>query len=202
MKKMSIFAMLLAAVLVTSYSVSGTYAKYTSTYTATDATRVAKWAFSFKGNDTATQEFTFDLFNTVNDSTGSEETDILTSNGTIIAPGTQGSFKIGLTNDSEVNAKYAIDFTMSETANIPVEFSIGALDQEGNQIWVSDINDLDITDTNIEMINKNGAEATHTIQWRWVFEVDENGNTVDTTLGTAGTDTITVTAKVTATQVD
>jgi len=134
--------------------------------------------------------------------TTQEETDILTSNGTIIAPGTQGSFKIGLTNDSEVNAKYAIDFTMSETANIPVEFSIGALDQEGNQIWVSDINDLDITDTNIEMINKNGAEATHTIQWRWVFEVDENGNTVDTTLGTAGTDTITVTAKVTATQVD
>lgn len=199
MKKMSMFALLLAAVLVTSYSVSGTYAKYTSTYTATDEARVAKWAFSFKGNDTATQQFTFNLFNTVKDTTGSEETDILASDGTIIAPGTQGSFKIGLTNDSEVNAKYAIDFSMDETADIPVEFSTGAVDEDNNQIWVSDINDLDITDTNIEMINKNGAEATHTIYWRWTFD---GNDATDTDLGSVGTDTIEVTAVITATQID
>ena len=48
----------------------------------------------------------------------------------------------------------------------------------------------------------NAAEATHTVYWRWVYEVNEAGNTADTTLGEAGTDTIKVTAKITATQID
>lgn len=194
MKKLSMFALLLAAVLVTSYSVSGTYAKYTSTFTNTDTARVAKWAFSFKGNDQTVQAFTFDLFNTVNDTDSTQtETDILNNNGSIIAPGTEGSFKIGLKNDSEVNAKYAIDFSMTETADIPVEFSLDG------QTWESDINELDITDKNINM---NAAEATHTVYWRWVYEVNEAGNTTDTNLGLKGTDTIKVTATITATQID
>lgn len=194
MKKLSMFALLLAAVLVTSYSVSGTYAKYTSQFTNTDTARVANWAFSFKGNDQAVQSFTFDLFNTVKDSNGTDtETDILNSNGSIIAPGTQGSFKIGLKNDSEVNAKYAVDFSMTETADIPVEFSLDG------QTWKTDINELDIADTNINM---NAAEATHTVYWKWAFEVNEAGNTADTNLGLKGTDTIKVTATITATQID
>lgn len=200
MKKMSMFALLLALVLVTSYSVSGTYAKYTSTFTGTtDSARVAKWAFEI--NDTAvTNSFTFDLFNTVNDTDGSQETDVkVGTNETIIAPGTQGSFQIKLANKSEVNAKYSVDYTVTRTANIPVEFSIDGTN------WTTDL--ADVTDVAIGM---NGSESTINIQWRWAFEGTASSNftttqtdATDTTLGSKATaDTITVQAVITATQVD
>ena len=202
MKKMSMFALLLALVLVTSYSVSGTYAKYTSTFTGnTDTARVAKWAFEI--NDTAvTNSFTFDLFNTVNDTDGNAETDVKVGNGeTIIAPGTQGSFKIKLANKSEVNAKYSVDYTVTNTANIPVEFSIDGTN------WTTDLADVAATDI---AMNGNGSEATINIQWRWTFDTANRGTALstttdatDTALGSKVTaDTITVQAVITATQVD
>ena len=207
MKKMSMFALLLAAVLVTSYSVSGTYAKYTSTFTGSDTARVAKWAFTINGDDTimTTNTFTFDLFNTVMDSNGTDaEGNIELTDGTIIAPGTQGSFQIVLANDSEVDAQYTIDYTETKTANIPVEYSLDGTD------WTADINDLDATATDINM---NGGVATINVYWRWVFEVADDAatttdnettirNEADTVLGTTGTDTVKVEAKITATQVD
>ena len=66
MKKMSIFALLLAAVVATSYSVSGTYAKYTTTFQSnTDSARVAQWAFKVEEGTVETKTFEFDLFNTI-----------------------------------------------------------------------------------------------------------------------------------------
>lgn len=204
MKKMSMFALLLAAVLVTSYSVSGTYAKYTSTYTASDSARVAKWQFSVNDKNMTEEEFVFDLFNTIKDEDGSVEGNIGAANGTdtIIAPGTKGSFEIKIANGSEVDAKYGITFSMTESANIPVEFSLD------NATWSEEISALNIADattdeqtgeTVVNQINRNGAEATHTVYWRWVF----NGNdSTDTDLGLVGTDTIEVTATITATQIN
>lgn len=194
MKKMSIFAMLLAAVVVTSYSVSGTYAKYTSTFTGADTARVAKWAFTVNDTDmtTANNQFTFDLFATVIDANVKEGTDA----EAIIAPGTQGSFKIGLANASDVNAKYSIDYTVAKTDDIPVQFTT-TVDGEGNPDWSVASYDLtDVAETNISI---NG-EAEHTVYWRWVFESGNDGD--DTALGVTGDDTITVTASINAVQVD
>lgn len=199
MKKMSIFALLLAAVLVTSYSVSGTYAKYTSTFEGTtDSARVAQWAFAIN-EDAVTNSFTFDLFNTVNDTDGNAEADVkVGTNETIIAPGTQGSFEIKLANNSEVNAKYTVDYTVTNTANIPVEFSIDGT------TWTTDLADVVATE-----INKDGGQATINIQWRWAFEGTNSTNyttsqtdATDTTLGSKGTDTISVKADITVTQAD
>jgi len=192
MKKMSIFALLLAAVLVTSYSVSGTYAKYTSEFNHTDSARVANWAFSFKGNGQDVNQFTFDLFNTVKDTNNGVEENISATDGSIIAPGTEGSFEIGLANNSEVDAKYTITYTMTNASNIPVEFSANGTDG-----WTSDIEDLNITDTNI---NKDGATDSKTVYWRWTFEGTDR-DSFDTQLGSDGA-TITVGAKVVATQID
>lgn len=190
MKKMSIFGLLLAAVLVTSYSVSGTYAKYTSTFTSSDTARVAKWAFKINGDD-VTNTFTFDLFKTAIDANVKEGT----AAEAIIAPGTEGSFKIGLANASEVNAKYSINYTVTKTDNtIPVQFTT-AVDGEGNPDWSQASDEFDVADININM----GAEAEHTVYWRWTYE---GNDTTDTTLGSAGTATITVAAEVTATQID
>ena len=199
MKKMSIFTLLLAAVLVTSYSVSGTYAKYTSKFEgSTDSARVAKWAFQV--NDTAvTNSFTFNLFDTVNDTKdGNAEGDVKVGSGeTIIAPGTTGSFAVKLANDSEVNAEYTVDYTVTNSANIPVEFSI-----DGNT-WTTSLTDVTATAIN------SGANTTINIQWRWAFEGTGSSNftssqtdVTDTALGTTGTDTISVKADITVTQVD
>ncbi len=202
MKKMTLLTGLVAAVVATAYSVSGTYARYTSTFEGSDSARVAKWAFSINDeNVTANNNFTFDLFKTINDTKdGQDEKDV--AKGTdenIIAPGTQGEFTIKLANSSEVNAEYSINYTVGNTSSIPVEFSLNGTD------WLTDMTQLNVTD---QAINMNGGEATVKVLWRWSFERGteeadkETNNTFDTTLGIDGTATITVTATITATQVD
>lgn len=142
-------------------------------------------------NITTSDTFNFNLFNTVNDTKdGNLETDMRPNDGTIIAPGTRGYFDIVIKNDSQVNATYAIDYTVN-TRSIPVKFSVNGTD------WFDDINYLDVRGVAINM----GATATVTVQWMWEFERID-GDTQDTTLGSAATATLTVAAKVTATQVD
>ena len=192
--KMLVIAVLLVAVAVTSYAVSGTYAKYTSTFTGSDAARVAEWAFEL--NDvTATNTFEFDLFETINDTDGSTETDV--ADGKIIAPGTTGSFAIKVANLSEVNATYAIDYTVTNDDGIAIEFSANGTDG-----WSDEL--ADVTATAINM----GANATKKVYWRWVYErgttADDKttNNTADTTLGLDGTAEVSVQAKVIVNQVD
>lgn len=205
-KKMSILAALVLAVVVTGYSVSGTYAKYTSTFTGSDSARVAKWSFNIGGSaaNMITNEFTFDLFNTINDAnvaTGTDET--------IIAPGTTGSFDIVLQNKSEVTAKYYV--VLSETANagnIPVEYSTNGTDWKS----LADIN-TELKNAEAELAMNAGSDTTKTIKWRWAFEKANSEtdtdtdvrDTADTKLGVDAntTDqTITVKAEIVVTQVD
>ena len=199
-KRMAILAVLVLAVTATAYFVSGTYAKYTSNFTGSTSTaRVAKWAFEI--NDTAaTNSFAFNLFDTLNEAdTTTAETDVASNDSDkVIAPGTGGQFAIKLANLSEVNANYTVDYTVTNTANIPVEFSIDGTN------WTTDLADV----TTPVAINK-GADTTITVYWRWAFTGAQSDNytstqtdVTDTTLGAAGTDTISVAATITATQVD
>ena len=198
-KKLSILSVLVLAVAVSAYSVAGTYAKYTSEFVGSTSTaRVAKWAFEI--NDTAvTNAFTFNLFDTLNEAdTTTSETDVASNNTEkVIAPGTGGQFTIKLSNKSEVNANYTVDYNVTNASNIPVEFSINGTD------WTTDLADVTAT-----AINK-GADATITVQWRWAFTGDASANyttsqsdSTDTALGALGTDTISVQATIVATQVD
>lgn len=199
-KRLSILAVLLLAVAISAYSVGGTYAKYTSNIEGSSSTaRVAKWAF--KVNDVAaTNSFTFNLFDTLYEAdTENAETDVA-SLGTdkVIAPGTGGKFAIKLANESEVNAKYTIDYTITKSAGIPIEFSIDGTN------WTTDLADV----TEGVNINK-GANTTVNVYWRWAFTGDASANykttqtdANDTALGTTGTDTVTVKADFTVTQVD
>ena len=188
---MRVASALLVAVLMTTCAISGTFAKYTSTQTDSDTARVAKWDIKLNGKS-ITEAFDFDLFKTIIDTKdGAAEGDMAPIDGTVIAPGTKGSFDIVLKNDSEVTAEYVIDYTVTNANNIPVVFSLDG------STWKSDINELDVkTPVGIAI----GATApTITVYWMWAFEGD---NAADTTLGLAGTATITVEAKVTVTQVD
>lgn len=187
-------AVLAVTMMFTMCFVGGTFAKYTSSGTGTDSTTVAKWSFKVGATDiAASNEFTFDLFKIIKDSNGTDdETDMSPDDGTIIAPGTQGSFDLVLTNASQVTAQYAIDYTVTNTGNIPVQFSV-----DGGAHWTNDLADVAASDST--KLAANSGTTTITVQWKWDF----NGNdTTDTDLGSAATATLTVTAAVTATQVD
>ena len=187
-------AVLAVTMMFTMCFVGGTFAKYTSSATGTDSATVAKWDIKVnETNITTSDTFNFALFNTVKDTDGNTEWDMLPNNGDIIAPGTRGSFDIVIKNDSQVNAKYAINYTVTNNDNIPVEFSTNGT------AWTTNINDLNVADVQIGL----GTDTTVTVQWRWVFD---GNDTTDTSLGSAASvasaATLTVVANVTATQVD
>lgn len=201
-KRSSMMVRLVAALVVvmmfTMCFVGGTFAKYISSATGTDSARVAKWSILVGGTDIATSEtFTFDLFKTIKDSDGtSDETDISPADGTIIAPGTSGSFEIVIKNESEVTAQYTIDYTVTNTDNIPVEFSV-----DGGANWSADLADVAASESTKLAV---GATKTVTVQWRWRFEATDiaAGDAIDTPLGIAAAAVLEVKAEVTATQVD
>ena len=187
-------AVLAVVMMFTMCFVGGTFAKYTSSGTGTDTATVAKWSFKVGETDIATTDtFTFDLFKTIKDSDGiKDETEMNPVDGSIIAPGTQGSFDLVLTNASQVTAQYAIDDTVTNNNDIPVKFSV-----DGGSNWTNDLADVAASDST--KLAANSGTTTITVQWKWDF----NGNdTTDTALGSAATATLTVAAKVTATQVD
>ena len=188
-------AVLAVVMMFTMCFVGGTFAKYTSSGTGTDSATVAKWSFKVGETDIATTNtFAFDLFKTIKDSNGTDnETDISPDDGTIIAPGTQGSFDLVLKNESQVTAQYAIDYTVTNTSNIPVKFSV-----DGGTTWTDTLDDVVASDET--KLAVGSVATTITVQWKWDF----NGNdTTDPNLGSAATATLTVAAaEVTATQVD
>ena len=191
--KVTSFALLLTMIAV--ILVSGTYAKYTSTASGTNATVVAKWSFMANGKDMTTlennEEIEFDLFNTIYDSNGTDkETDV--EDG-LIAPGTSGSFEFVLQNTSDVTTQYAIDFEVEDENDIPIQYSLNGND------WYSEISDIDIRKSDDTILAIGSGEKSITIKWKWAFDGD---NDKDTQLGTLEDVTIKIKATVTATQIN
>jgi len=191
--KFTVFILLITIVAFTL--VSGTYAKYTSSVTGSDTATVAKWSIKVGGKDIAQKEaVTFDIFNTITNEDGTAEENVAKTDGTLVAPGTMGSFKIALKNESEVTAEYKTTYEV-EANGIPLEF---ALDPNGT--WSSDIST--INDTAFTKLAMNAETNTTTVYWRWAFG-DGATDTSDTDLGTAATlAQAKVTATIVAQQVD
>ncbi len=175
-KMMRIASVLLVAVLLSTCAISGTFAKYVTTFEGTDTAKVATWAVTVNGIDQATKNFTFDILQTITDTddgdeAGNTDDDVLADR---LAPGTKGSFTIVIKNTSEVNATYATTFDFP--AGTPITFT------------------PENTSGNLAM---SDGEATVTVNWEWPF--DQSNDAADMAL--AGTD-LTVTATVTVTQVN
>lgn len=215
-KMMRIAAVILMMTLLTTCAISGTFAKYVSSASASDTARVAKWSFKVGETDiaglTATadqQQFTFNLFKTVYDTNNTSpnvntEDDTDVANGTndtvIIAPGTWGYFDIELKNASEVTASYTINFEEITSSNVPLKFQKATVDENDatvaypNGSW-DDLNTINVTATNMAI---NGS-TTIRVYWQWAFD----GNDGDTALGTAqNLADVTIKATITVTQVD
>ena len=194
-KKRKIVALVLCLALGVTCIAGGALAKYTTSVSANDTASVAKWHFEVNDVNMSptdgSAQMTFDLFNTIMDTDGSSaETDVKTD---LIAPGTSGKFDVKIENLSEVNAVYALDYSIENTSNVPLKFSLDGAD------WKDDINDLDVSEQAIAM--ENGSE-TVTVHWKWDFNGDDSA---DTALGIAAQNaapTVKVTCAATFTQVD
>lgn len=197
--KFAVFVLLITIIAV--ILVANTYAKYITSKDLEAVATVAKWSIKLGGKDiTQNEAVTFDLFTTVKDTDGSDETDVSANR---IAPGTQGSFDVELENASEVTAKYTVTFESQNTSNIPVEFSV-----DGGKIWKTDIKELTLTDV-LEAGAKTSTTESPKISWRWVLErgTEDSEKTInngfDTDLGIVETaPTVTVTAHLVAEQVN
>lgn len=195
-KKLSMFTtfgLLLAMICIVS--VAGTYAKYTTTVTGTDTATIAKWAWTIGSANLAsdTTTYTLDLFSTIKDTDGTtNETDV--KSGKVIAPGTSGSFDIEITNNSDVNATYAVSFTETNALGAKIEYSA-----DGGSTWGT-VSELNVTATDIAM----GASKTVPIKWRWVYDDNATQDAADTLVGfnAATASTVKVEAQLTVTQAD
>ena len=167
--------------------VAGTYAKYTSTATGTSTATVAKWdikagaAGAEKSITVENATVAFNLFETILDEEGSEETAVVADeNGKVIkiAPGTSGAFSLSVKNDSKVNAEYTVNFAVVEEDTnlpdgtiLPLEFKVN----DGE--WATSLEKVTATTLNM------GESDTVTVQWRWAYEPTISTDLNDTTLG-------------------
>ena len=194
-KTLRIASVLMIAVLMTTCIIGGTFAKYTTTLnTATAVAQVAKWDITWTPDAETETLVEFNLFDTIKDTKNNNdgegdpdytENDVAADR---IAPGTQGAFTLTITNNSEVNAEYTIDWTISESVDTPIEFSINGED------WTADIADVvDVTALNM------GESINVPVQWRWAFEGEH------TSLGETSAETpitVSVSAVIVINQVD
>lgn len=223
-KKMSILGALVLAVVVTAASVSGTYAKYTSSFSASDNATVAKWvvtesdAQQFKlfettsnnatannlvapgGAKTASFEFSVDA---EVDYTISVDNVALTNVAKLAL--TEGTESKGTTVTAEEKQKLTDAKLMLGDDYAPIMFTLTAANNNGHDVTAT--NNIEAIKTALKAIleDKVTDYGTVTIGWSWAYEQDAGikdlTNRLDTELGKAyNGKTITVTVNVTATQ--
>ena len=156
--------LLLVLTLLALIAISGTYAKYTTSVSGNATAVIAKWDIKFT-NDTKTiaNNFNIDLAKTM---TSSDKTN------TFIQPGSQGSFKVKVTNDSDVPAMVVA--TVSDNSNTIFQNGQFTLTVEGNTAAEG-----------VEVAPKASKEVA--ITWKWNYESADNKDTVDaadTVIGT------------------
>lgn len=214
MKNRSVFmrtaGVMLVLCLVLSCTLFGTMAKYTSSLSGAETGTVASWKINvgpdgekvdISSADPENDTIAFNLFSTVNDTGNTAaEGDIASVVGTnLIAPGTAGSFDIKIENASQVNAKYTVALAETNT-NVPLRYSVDGTN------YVDSIAELTMTALTDNEIAMNATE-TVTVYWMWGYNgghADQTDGT-DTALGVAAQTapaTVTITATVSATQVD
>ena len=180
---MKVAALLLALTLMTSCFVGGTFAKYTSKATGSATAKIALWDVRVGDSaklDSVAKEFTFNLFDTINDTLGGgDETDVADGH---IAPGTTGSVTITITNSSEVNVDYTVALNVPAALEGIVTFTASP---NSGSLNMTDNKTVDIT-----------------ITWVWPYYEDADADIKDTELGVIGADNMEFTATVTVTQKD
>lgn len=178
-KKGTILVALLLAVFVTAYSVSGTYAKYISSFDMADEARVAKWEFVFTNADgeELINDFNIDLFKESYESFNGTSTDTVSSESgvKVVAPGTFGEYLFNLDGTAETNYTVAIDATIDndivDGTYDPIFFRLDG----GNWMNSADFEvELEELYANKVFEANDTLDKTHKIEWVWAFDTKNN----------------------------
>lgn len=125
-KRTMAFGGLLMAVAMTAYSVSGTYAKYTSKVDLTDEARVAKW--EFKATDEKGNAISDNKINLFADSYYLDDATKLyvdsSNTDKVVAPGTTGTYAFKLSGNMEV--RYGLTFNIDTEKDFIVYYTKNA----------------------------------------------------------------------------
>jgi len=174
-KSLYLVIALLLVVGVSIRYVAGTYAKYTSTLSASGTATVAKWAFTEENTSTA---LTLNLTTTV------DPTSLVSGK---IAPGTEGNFALRLSNTtSDVGVAFTISF--ASTTNVPTNLVLKYNNTSFNPS----------TGTITGTIAKGGSISIP-IDWEWPYSTSAANDDLDTTDGENAA-TMTLTANITGVQ--
>lgn len=213
MKKTTILSILVVAVIITSFAVSGTYAKYTTSESITDKARVAKWDFTVGDIET------IDLFKS-SYMTDADGYSYVSADEKVVAPGTSGEYTFSIGGTAETNFRLGLSLGVDSYNNVkltstttttvpgedgtettetttvvdydPLRFSYSQ-DADGNDIWLTfdELKDA-LKDVASDKVYAAGetASAELTIKWKWAFDNTEADaahidNTKDTLLGNA-----------------
>ena len=208
-RMMRLASILLVCVLLSTSVISGTFAKYVTTDSASDTARVAKWGVEV----TATGSTAFAT--KYNDAADENGTKVVSSGeAKVVAPGTNGALaSISIKGTPEVMVDVDVNATLTLTGwtvdgavYCPIVFTVGEktfkIDDTNDTIEkltaavAAEFNAMD--KTNVAANTDLAADIA--ISWAWAFEGD---NAKDTELGNLETaPTISFSCDVTVTQVN
>lgn len=214
MKQNKIFrlsAILLVLTLLSTCVISGTFAKYTTSGSATDTARVAKWGVTVTatGNEAFDKEYSNGSIISVQSST--------TDN--VIAPGTTGdlcSLKITGTPEVAVSVAATADLTLTgwkvgSVEYCPLEFTVTAggtatpYKIDGTYDTIAKL-EAAVEKAIVDVIAKASVNPKTdlanlvSVTWAWAFEGEDENDTALGNLATAPT--ISISVSVTVTQID
>ena len=204
---------LLVAVLLSTCTISGTFAKYTTSVSSHDSARVAYWGFVPSAMDLT------NLFDNVYNEGGE---DTVKAAVDVIAPGTTGSASFAFAYDNtkgKPEVKYSFNVSTGGSscaaniqANTNIQWRLITNGVEGAWgTWAQLIDAIEAMDGDQDYLpgtlpaNFNDLSDVHTVEWRWLFDGTVPGaSDLDTTDTQMGYDLGEVILKITitATQID
>ena len=192
---MRVASALLVAVLMTTCAISGTFAKYTTTDSATDKARVAKWGVEITANA--------EMFTTSENGTTLGAKTVLSAGAVndiadVVAPGMSGELAdstITGTPEVAVEVKYEASLTLTgwevnSAYYCPLEITVGTdtfkgLDYTDVAAFEADVEAaIDAYTAKYEAGTDLSGAAAPVVSWTWAFEVAGN-DAKDTALGDA-----------------
>lgn len=225
-KKMQILGILMVAVVITSYSVSGTYAKYVSKIDLSDEARVAKWEIGLNDESMETlslfkKSYTFDEDGIVVESLKDDK---------VVAPGTHGQYTFALKGTLETAFTLTVNATLSDNIVLPagteykedgvvktlendyapIQYSLDGTTWMNAEALQTELNALYSTEgsKNVYAPQTIEGKGEVTIYWKWAFDATDTAvaegftpnNTLDTLLGNNGELTVNLTMSILAEQ--
>ena len=207
-------AVLAVTMMFTMCFVGGTFAKYVTSYSASDNAGVAKWGVSITGTGV--------LFKDVYASDSSFVGNTVVSTADVVAPGTRGDMAaFSITGTPEVAVNVAFTGTLELGNNwvdstsayyCPIEITVGDTTFKGTDYASADAFETEVNNK-IATFTKDYEAGTNlgtissdapAISWKWAFE--GNDNVKDTYLGDQAAKgnaaTISLQVTVTVTQID